>query len=69
MTHLTNEARGQRMMMANGMNGMTPQQQQQYMMRTMQNGVPNDLKRAAAINNRNPYVHAPPPLNPVSAGC
>lgn len=41
-------------MMVNNMNPA----QYQNMMRNMPNGVgnPNDLKRAAAMNSRNPYV-------------
>lgn len=46
------EQRNQRMMMSGGMNSA----QYQTMLRAMPNGVPqNDLKRAAAMNNR-PYV-------------
>lgn len=55
---MNHEQRTQRMMMAggvNGMNGMTPQQ---YGMMRIPNGMakPTDLQRAAAMNNRNPYV-------------
>lgn len=53
---MQNDQRNSRMLMTNPMNA-----QYQNMMRTgMANGVaPNDLKRAAAMNNRNPYVAAP----------
>ncbi|KAF2677587.1 hypothetical protein K458DRAFT_395859 [Lentithecium fluviatile CBS 122367] len=48
LTQMQNEQRAQRMMMAGGMGGQYP-----AMMRM--NGVdPNNLKRAAAMNNRNP---------------
>jgi hypothetical protein len=47
-----NDQRNQRMQMQGGMNGA----QYQNMLRAMPNGAPpNDLKRAAAMNNR-PYV-------------
>jgi hypothetical protein len=54
MAQTTNDQRSQRMMMTSQMNA----QQYQNMMnvRNMPNGVaPNDLKRAAAMNNR-PYA-------------
>ncbi|KAF2785571.1 hypothetical protein K505DRAFT_8395 [Melanomma pulvis-pyrius CBS 109.77] len=54
LTQMHNDQRNQRMMMANNAMGA-----QYSMMRAMPNGVgvaPNDLKRAAAMNNRNPYV-------------
>jgi len=51
MAQMQNEQRNQRMMMNNNMNA-----QYQNMMRNgMVNGAPNDLKRAAALNNR-PYA-------------
>lgn len=51
---MAQETRNQRLMMVNNMNPA----QYQNMMRNMPNGVgnPNDLKRAAAMNSRNPYV-------------
>jgi hypothetical protein len=59
-----NEQRNQRLSMANTAMGTA---QYQNMMRGIPNGVgvaPNDLKRAAAMNNRgNPYVF---PVSPVS---
>lgn len=42
------ENRSQRMMMTGQMNGA----QYQNMLRAMPNGMPNDLKRTAAMNNR-----------------
>ncbi|KAF2268307.1 hypothetical protein CC78DRAFT_541038 [Lojkania enalia] len=52
LAQLQTEGRNQRMMMNN--NGINPAQYQN-MMRGIPNGVtPNDMKRAAAMNNRNP---------------
>lgn len=47
---MQNDQRSQRMMMNNTMNA-----QYQMMRNGMVNGAPNDLKRAAAMNNR-PYA-------------
>jgi hypothetical protein len=48
---MQNEQRNNRMMMNNTMNA----QYQNIMQSRMVNGAPNDLKRAAAMNNR-PYA-------------
>jgi hypothetical protein len=48
---MQNDQRAQRMMMTGNMGGNYP-----TMMRIGNGVAPNDLKRAAAMNNRNPYV-------------